>query len=47
MKISTKRELQKIALNLSLDIDFQDFMNLYNECTTKLYPFLVIYTTLA
>ena len=28
MKISKKRELQKIAFNHSSDIDFQDFMNL-------------------
>ena len=29
----------------SSDIDFQDFMNLYTKCTTKLYSFLVIDTT--
>ena len=28
MKISNKRELEKIAFNHSSDIDFQDFMNL-------------------
>ena len=47
MKISNKRELQKIAFNHSLDIDFQDLMNLYKNCTAKPYSFLVIYTTLA
>ena len=46
-KIPNKRELQQIAFNHSSDIDFQDFMNLYKECTTKPYSFLVIDTTLA
>ena len=46
MKISNKRELQKIAFNHSLDIDFQDCMNLYKRCTAKPYYFLVINTTL-
>ena len=31
MKISNKRELQKIPFNHSSDIDFQDFMNLYKN----------------
>ena len=35
MKIPNKRELQQIACNLSSDIDFQDFMNLYKKCTEK------------
>ena len=42
MKIPNKRELQQIAFNHSLDIDFQDFMN-----TAKTYSFLVINTILA
>ena len=46
MKISNKRELKQIASRNSLDIDFQDFMNLYKKCTAKLYPFLVIDATL-
>ena len=29
MKISSKRELQKIALNHSSDIDFKDFMKIF------------------
>ena len=37
MKIPNKRELQQIAFNHSLDIDFQDFMNLYKKCTAKRY----------
>ena len=46
MKISNKRELEKIAFNHSSDIDFQDFMNLWKNCTEKPYSFLVIDTTL-
>ena len=46
MKISHKRELQQIAFNHSSDIDFQDFMNLYEKYTEKPYSFLVIDTTL-
>ena len=42
MKIPNKRELQQIAFNHSPDIDFKDFMNLYKNCTAKLYSFLVI-----
>ena len=47
MKILNKRELQLIAFNHSTDIDFQDFMNLYKNCTAEPYSFLVIDTTLA
>ena len=46
MKISNKRELQQIALNHSSDIDFKDFMNIYKNCTTEPYSFLVNDTTL-
>ena len=31
MKIPNKQELQQIACNHSLDIDFQDFRNLYKH----------------
>ena len=47
MKIPNKRELQQIVFNHSLDIDFRDFMNLYEKFTAKTYSFLVIDTTLA
>ena len=47
MKIANKKELQQVAFNHSLDIDFQDFMNLYKKCTAKSYSFLIIDTTLA
>ena len=42
MKIPNKREFQQFALNHSSDIDFRDFMYLYQKCTAKLYSFLVI-----
>ena len=46
MKFPNKRELQEIVFNHSLDIDFQDFMNLYKKCAGKPYSFLVIDTIL-
>ena len=46
MKIPNKREHQEIAINHSSDIEFQDFMNLYKQCTEKLHSFLIIDTTL-
>ena len=33
MKISNKRELKQIAFNLSSDIDFKEFLNLYEKST--------------
>ena len=45
MKIPNKQELQNIASNNSLDIDFQKCMDLYKKCTTKPYSFLVIDAT--
>ena len=33
MKINSNRELQNIAINHSSDIDYQDFMKIYRECT--------------
>ena len=39
MKISNKREFQKIARNHSSDISNKDFINIYRECTTKPYYF--------
>ena len=46
MKVPNKRELQQIVFAHSLDIDFRDFMNLYEKFTAKTYSFLVIDTTL-
>ena len=47
MKILKKQELQQISFNHSSDIDFKDFMNLYQICTAKPYSLLVIDATLA
>ena len=46
MKINNKRELQNIAINHSADIDYQDFIKNYRECTKEQYNFLTIDTTL-
>ena len=46
MKIPNKRELQKIAINHSLDINTKDFINIYKKCIDKPYSFLVIDTAL-
>ena len=46
MKINSKRELQDIAINHSTDIDYQDFKNIYRECTKEPFNFLTIDTTL-
>ena len=46
MKINNKRELQNIAINHSANIDYQDFMKIYRECTKEPYNFLTIDTTL-
>ena len=46
MKIPNKRELQQIALNHSLDIDFKNFIKIYKKCTAEPYSFLVSDTTL-
>ena len=39
MKINSKRELQNIAINHSADIDYQDFMKIYRECTNEPFNF--------
>ena len=46
MKINNKRELQNISINHSADIDYQDFIKIYRECTKEPYNFLTIDTTL-
>ena len=48
IKITNKRELQKIDLIHLSDIDFKDFINLYIEYTNKEpYSFLVNDTNLS
>ena len=46
MKINSKRELQNIAINHSEDIDYNDFMKIYRECTKEPFNFLTVDTTL-
>ena len=46
-KIPNKRELQQIAINHSSDINTKDFTNIYKECTSEPYSFLVNDTTFA
>ena len=41
MKIPNKRALQQIASNYSSDIDFKDFLKLYEDYTKESYSFLV------
>ena len=38
-KIPNQQEFQKIAYDHSLDIDFEEFINLYKKCTTEPYFF--------
>ena len=47
MKIHNKRELQNIAINHSADIDSEDFLQIYRNCTKESYSFLKIDTALA
>ena len=47
MKTNNKRELQNIAINHSANIDYEDFMKIYGECTKEPYNFLTIDTTIA
>ena len=44
MRINNRKELQNIGINHSADIDFNDFMRIYRECTRKPYSFLTIDT---
>ena len=46
MIINNKRELQNIAINHSADIDYNDFIKVYRECTKEPHCFLTIDTTL-
>ena len=46
MKINNRKELPNIAINHSANIDYNDFVKIYRECTKKTYSFLIIETTL-
>ena len=39
MKIPSKTELRQIALNHSSDIDFKDFIKIYEKCAAEPYSF--------
>ena len=45
-EINNGRELQNIAINHSADIDYNNFVKVYRECTKKPCSFLTIDTTL-
>ena len=44
--LTTKRELQNIAINHSADIDYKDVSKIYRDCTKEPFNFLTIDTTL-
>ena len=46
MKINKKRELQKIAINHSADLGYQNFIKIYRELTKEPYNLLTIGTPL-
>ena len=46
MKIYDGRELQNLAQNHSVDIDFKVFVKIYRNCTNEPYSFFTIDTTL-
>ena len=46
MKIHNRRELQQIAINHSVDIDYKDCLKIYRNCTKEPYSFFTINTTL-
>ena len=45
IKINNRKELQNIQNNHSEDIDYNDFVKIYRECTRKPNSFLTIDTT--
>ena len=44
MKISSKKELKRIAKEKSGHLDYKDFLKIYNYCTTEPYSFMLIDT---
>ena len=46
MEINNKRESQNVAINHSVDIDYQDFKKIYRECIKETFDFLTIDATL-
>ena len=46
MKINNRNELQNVAINHSVDIDYNNFVKIYTECTREPYSYLTIDTKL-
>ena len=46
MRIHNRRELKKIAIDHSADIDYKDFLKIYRNCTKEPYSFFISNTTL-
>ena len=44
-KLNNMRELQKITINHSADIDYKDFVKIYRDCTKEPFTVLTIDTT--
>ena len=44
MKISNKKELKSIAEENSGNLDFKDFLKIYNYCARKPYSFMIVDT---
>ena len=44
-KLNNRRELQNIAIDHSVDIDYKDFIKIYRVCTKEPVNFLTIDTT--
>ena len=47
MRINNRNELQKIPINHSADIDYNDFVRMYRECTREPHFLLTTDTTLS
>ena len=42
MKIGNKKELKSIAEEISGNLDYKDFLKMYNYCTREPYSFMTI-----
>ena len=47
MRINNRNELQNIPINHSADIDYNDFVRMYRECTRDPHFLLATDTTLS
>ena len=46
-RINNRKKLQNIVINHSVDIDYNNFLRIYRECTRETYSFLTMDTTLS